>query len=95
MSWLLWDVSAQPRLNLCGLRRTVFAGMTRFKLGDRVVVNSPVKETYKGQVGEVVAMDLIEWEAGKVIESYVVEFRDHTRQTFVGAALILHTSAAI
>lgn len=69
--------------------------MTRFKLGDRVVVSSPVKQTYKGRVGEIVAVDLIEWEAGKVIESYAVEFQDHTRQTFVGAALILHTPAAI
>ena len=69
--------------------------MTRFKLGDCVVVNSPVKESYKGQVGEIVAVDLVEWEAGKVIESYVVEFKDHTRQTFVGAALSFHSPAAI
>ncbi|HEY2381261.1 MAG TPA: hypothetical protein VGK48_08765 [Terriglobia bacterium] len=69
--------------------------MTRFKLGDRVIVSSPVKETYKGQAGEIVAVDLVEWEAGKVIESYVVEFQDHARQSFVGAALMLQTPAAI
>ena len=67
--------------------------MTRFKMGDLVVVNTPVKETYKGQIGKVVAVDLVEWEHGKVIESYVVEFFDGSRQSFVGAALALHTHA--
>jgi len=67
--------------------------MTRFRVGDQVVVNVPVKEQYKGQIGRIVAVDLIEWEAGKVIESYVVEFPDHSRRTFVGAALALHGHA--
>lgn len=69
--------------------------MTRFKVGDTVVVSVPVKEEYKGQIGRVIAIDLVEWENTKVIESYVVEFSDGTRQTFVGAALALHSPAVI
>jgi len=69
--------------------------MTRFRIGDQVKVNVPVKEEFKGQIGRVVAVDLIEWEAGKVIESYVVEFSDKSRQSFVGAALAPHSHASI
>ena len=62
--------------------------MTRFNVGDRVVVNSPVKEEYKGQIGKVISVDLTKWEDGKVIEGYVVEFPDRSHQIFVGAALV-------
>lgn len=64
-----------------------FARMTRFNVGDRVVVNSPVKEEYKGQIGKVISVEVTEWEDGKFIEGYVVEFPDRSHQIFVGAAL--------
>jgi hypothetical protein len=68
--------------------------MTRFNVGDRVVVNSPVKQEYKGQIGKVIAIDLIQWEDSKVIEGYV-EFPDRSHQIFVGAALVPYSHAPI
>jgi hypothetical protein len=69
--------------------------MTRFQVGDRVIVNSPVKQEYKGQIGKVIAVDLIAWEDSKVIEGYVVEFPDRSHQIFVGAALVPYLQAPI
>jgi hypothetical protein len=63
--------------------------MTRFKIGDRVVVVSPVKEEHKGRTGEVVAVDVVKWEADKTIESYTIQFPDLSHETFLGAALVL------
>jgi hypothetical protein len=69
--------------------------MTRFNICDRVVVNSPVKQEYKGQIGKVISVDLIEWEDTKVIEAYIVEFPDRSLQIFVGVALVPYSQAPL
>jgi hypothetical protein len=64
--------------------------MTRFQIGDEIIVTSPVKQEYEGKSGKIVAVDLIKFETG-TIESYTVEFPDRTHQTFLGAALTLYS----